>query len=359
MIAAGTSHRPAVPAVAARADIPAPALSEPEPAVSPPRVLAVLPCVAEGPSFIFSKRQVRALQEMGVPVETFYVESRRSLPELARSWWRFRRVVRAFDPDVVHAHFGTMLSFFCAVSSGRPLVITFRGSDLNPVPSISRTRSAAGKLLSQLSAARAARIICVSEQLRQRLWWRAGRATVIPNGVDTREFFPRPRAEARRALGWDAGERVVLFNGGTLPRKKRLDLAEAAVEVANRLAGPVRLEVLDGNVDGSRVPLYMSASDCLIVTSDWEGSPDIVKEAMACDLPIVSVDVGDVAERLERVRPTRMSERDPEALGRALVEVLACGTRSNGSVVVQELTMERVAGRVLAELQAAVRRRRA
>jgi glycosyltransferase involved in cell wall biosynthesis len=312
-----------------------------------------MPGVPQGPGFIFSKRQVVALRELGVPVATFFLPSRQSLPVLLRAWRQFRREVRTFRPDVVHAHFGTMIAFFCAVSTRRPLVVTYRGSDLNPVPSISRLRSVTGKLLSHIAAARAARIICVSPQLKARLRWGKDRATVIPNGVETRDFFPRPRDGARAELGWGVEERVVLFNGGMFPHKKRVDLAQAGVDVAESLCGRIRFHVLDGQTSSSLVPTFMNAADCLVVTSDWEGSPDIVKEALACNLPIVSVDVGDVRERLEGVHPSRIVEREPAAIGRALAEILAQRERSNGQQAIQELTMRRVATRVLLELQAA------
>src|SRR5208283_5191925 len=92
-----------------------------------------------------------------------------------------------------------------------------------------------GRLLSQITALRARRIICVSSQLAGRLWWRRKLVSVIASGVDTCQFRPRPRDAARRELGWTEDGYVVLFNAAG-PRVKRLDLAEAAVQAA-RSAG--------------------------------------------------------------------------------------------------------------------------
>ena len=320
-----------------------------------PRVLAVIPGEPEGPLFIFAKRQVIALRAMGVTVRPFYLASRQQPVILAREWRRFLKELREFEPDLVHAHFGTVTAFMCAVSTSAPLVVTYRGSDLNPVPSISQLRSRLGKLMSQLTALRATRVICVSEELRSRLWLRRHQATVIPNGVDVTEFHPRPQSEARAELGWQDDERVVLFNAGRHPKIKRLDLAEAAVGVARSLCGELRFVVLNGHQDPRQVPTLMNAADCLLVTSDFEGSPDIVKEAMACALPVVSVDVGDVRDRLANVQPSHIVPRSPDSLGRALAERLTCRQRSNGHEVVRaELTMERIAARVLDEYRAAL-----
>jgi glycosyltransferase involved in cell wall biosynthesis len=130
-----------------------------------------------------------------------------------------------------------------------------------------------------------------------------------------------PQVEARRRLGWSAAGRVVLFNAGRSPGLKRLDLAEAAARLATRQLPDLRLEVLRGDVPPESMPLLMNAADCLLLTSDREGSPNVVLEALASNLPIVSVAAGDVAERLRGVPDTRIAARDPEQLARALVEL--------------------------------------
>jgi glycosyltransferase involved in cell wall biosynthesis len=139
---------------------------------------------------------------------------------------------------------------------------------------------------------------------------------------------------------------VVLFNAGGAPVRKGLDLAEAAMGQAESVAGTIRFEVMRGGIPPERVPLLMNAADCLLVTSRSEGSPVVVKEALACNLPIVSVDVGDVAERLRGVWPSFIVERDPKQIARALIEVLSAKKRSNGRERVAELSETRIAERI-------------
>src|SRR5262249_47432735 len=161
-----------------------------------------------------------------------------------REFLRFRRVLAKTRPGVVHAHFGTVTAMFVALSAGRiPMVVTYRGSDLNASPSARGTRSFVGRVLSQVAALRATRMVCVSRQLRERLWWRRSLVSVLPSGVDTRSFHPMHRNAARSALGWPTQERIVLFNAGHDPRNKRLDLARDAVAIAARMLGSIRLEV--------------------------------------------------------------------------------------------------------------------
>jgi teichuronic acid biosynthesis glycosyltransferase TuaC len=318
-----------------------------------PRVLFVIPGTSQGSSMIFARRQAESLQRQGVEVNLFHLRSRTSLLELAREWRRFRRRVRRVNPQVIHAQFGTMTAWFAAwgvtlSNPRRPLVITYRGSDLNPVPESAgwwaTLRATAGRGLSQLAALRASRIVCVSRELRGRLWWRREIAVVMPSGVDAEVFRPEPRARARGRLGWGESERVVLFNAGHNPGLKRLDLATQAVLLVPDFLDGARLEVLDGRTPPDRMPELLNAADCLLLTSDREGSSTILQEALACNLPVVSVNAGDSAERLAGVRHCALVERDPAVIAVELARVLRVPVRSNGREKVREFSTHRIAG---------------
>src|SRR5258707_1257939 len=197
----------------------------------PLRVLAVTPLPSSRASMIHVTRQVASLEVSGITCKTFTVASRTSPWVVLGEWRRLRREIRAFQPDMVHAHYGTMTAFLAIVSTALPVIVTYRGSDLNPNRGRGWLLETVRTLLSQIAASRAARIICVSKQLKNKLWWHRDRASVIPTGVDTNVFYPRHSQEARRDLGWEKDERVVLFNAGD-PICKRLDLARAAVQFA-------------------------------------------------------------------------------------------------------------------------------
>ena len=322
----------------------------------PVRVLFVVPKSSSNHSMIFVRRQVCSLERAGVSCETFFLRSRTSLRSLARSWRRLRQAIHRFRPDLLHAQYGTMTGFLSAAATTIPLVVTFRGSDLIPSPDVHWTRSVASRMLSQAAALRARQIICVSEQLRDRLWIGRRAASVIPTGVDTSSFYPQPRADARTQLGWDPQQRIVLFNAGGDPKLKRLDLAYDAVAYASAICGHTRLVVLHGGTDPDMVPTMMCASDCLLVASESEGSPNVVKEAMACNLPVVSVDVGDVRERLQDVHPSCITQRRPEDIGRALASILTEGHRSNGRERICHLSIALVAERILSVYRSALNR---
>ena len=311
------------------------------------RVLFVIPGDGSGSSMIFARRQAESLKGEGIEVECFYLRSRTAPLTLFAELLRLRRGIHRFRPALVHAHFGTVTAVMAALGAGRlPLVITYRGSDLNPLRGL---RPLGGRILSHLAALRAARIVCVSRGLLDRLLWGRSRATVLPSGVDTDLFHPEPLAKARDRLGWTWDDPVVLFNAGHDPCNKRLDLAELSAAVARQNRPGLRLEVLHGDADPQRIPSFMNASDCLLIASDSEGSPTVLQEALACGLPVVSVDVGDARERLRGVTPSRIVARDPRVIGRALAVMANRGSRSNGPAVTGELSLRRIA-RELARL---------
>jgi teichuronic acid biosynthesis glycosyltransferase TuaC len=312
-----------------------------------PRVLAVIPGDGRGSAFIFVRRQIQALQRLGVRVEPLFFDTRKSLFSFVQNCRMLRRAVRNSGADIVHAHYGTMTALACALVVHKPLIVTFRGSDLNPEPGYSWLRTRLGIVFSQLAALRCRRVICVSQQLAGRLWWRKKGVSILPTGVDLQQFTCMERAEARRTLGWDSDEPVVLFNAGRAPAVKGLGLAHEVVSRISRRCR-IRFEVMRGDVPPEKVPLLMSGADCLLVTSHSEGSPNIVKEALACALPVVSVDVGDVRERLEGVRPSRIVSRDPDEVTQAVLEILEEPVRSNGPMVARAVSDERIAEQLIA-----------
>lgn len=292
---------------------------------------------------IFARREAESLRLAGIRVQNFYLASRTSLSVLLREWRRFRREQAEFRPHLVHGHFGTMTGLFCVLASRIPVVLTFRGTDLNPDPTLPGWRTILGRFFSRISAIRASRIICVTAQLRDRLWWGRKKVSVMPGSVNLELFRPIEREEACRRMGWNVESRKVLFNAGHFPKIKRPDLAAKAVRIAQEIVGNVELIELKGDTPPEMIPTVLSAADCVLVTSDWEGSPTIVREAMACNLPVVSVNVGDVPEMIRESAPGAIVDRDPAKLGEAVAEVLKFPMRSNGRERIAHLGEERVA----------------
>ena len=294
---------------------------------------------------IFVERQIASLERVGVRVTTFDI-GRSFLPvHIVKKWLELRKVVQRLDPDLVHAQYGTITGFVSTFMS-KPTVISYCGTDLLGGAPISKGRRWLGFFLSNVAALRARALVCKSAQLRHALWWRQHRAVVIPNGVDLNLFIPGPQNEARKELGWNLENPIAIINAGNSPKKKGVDLAQAAMKFVRACLPNAELIVIS-NVDPARMPLFYQAADVALCCSVAEGSPNMVKEALACNLPVVSTPVGDVPERLAGVQPSAVVPRDPEAIGKALIKVLLERKRSNGREHVASLSLENIAERVL------------
>jgi glycosyltransferase involved in cell wall biosynthesis len=170
--------------------------------------------------------------------------------------------------------------------------------------------------------------ILVSEHLKEYLSQSAP-VHIVPSGLDLDLFRCIPQEEACRHLGLSPDRRRVLFVGDPADPRKRYDLAREAVERLNR---NVAAELVIGwRVPHDEMPFYMNACDALVFTSRAEGSPNAVKEALACDLPVVSVAVADVPLRLQGIPGCEVCADDsPETIAAALDRTLRRHARSEG-----------------------------
>lgn len=304
---------------------------------------------------------MEAIARAGVKVDVDFVNGRRSSWEYATGLVRVKRLARLGSFDLVHAHYG-LCGFICSFQA-LPLVVSYWGDDLLGTPNGRgglTPKSRATVLLSRAAAHRADGINCESEEMRSRLPASIDPKIVhvIPNGVNTSVFSPGSREAARQRLGLGGSERLILFPNTPTERRKRLDLAEAALRLVQADGIPGRLWIVQG-VRPKDMPDYYRAADCLLLTSDWEGSPNVVKEAICCDLPVVSVDVGDVRWLLGLTEGSVLVERDPIAIARGLRQVLIGPKHVNGRRGREELTIDRVAQSILTVYRKAIARRAA
>ena len=255
---------------------------------------------------------------------------------------------RSSRANVIHAHYG-YCGWVSRLQRQKPVVVSFMGSDLLGVANTSGRITASSRLVVEIDR-RLARfvdaVIVKSQQMARVL--RPVVAHVIPNGVDLDAFQPIDRSTARGRLGWHDGKRRVLFPGNPALPNKGFPLAQATVTVAaSALGESVEIIPLTGIAPG-QVPLYLNACDAMVLASYTEGSPNAVKEAMACNLPIIAVPVGDVAELLSGVESCAVCPRDPQVLGSELARVLQGSSRSNGheTIKARALDLASVAHRV-------------
>jgi teichuronic acid biosynthesis glycosyltransferase TuaC len=264
---------------------------------------------------------------------------------------RARRLVAANQPDLVLVMYGGVMADLVTRSvRDVPVLVTFRGTDLlggkgkNALHGVSRRY---GVVASRRAAQRAAGIVVKSGNLLDALPRGVDRtrAWIVPDGVDFERFRPLDRDACRAQLGWDPARRHVLFPGSSTRPEKRFDLAEASVGLLRTAGVGVELHALDG-VPHDTVPTWLNAADVVLLTSVHEGSPNVVKEALACNVAVVSVDVGDVRDRIEGLDGCHIVEPDAHDISTQLGRALARGERVAGREQVADLSLSRVAERL-------------
>ena len=300
----------------------------------------------------FVRDQVESLRRYGVDVDVSVVRGRfgdktKYIKGLLQYW---NKLLRDRSYDVVHAH-QVLIAVLACAQPLFPVVVTHHGFE------VLGGRGRFQKWLCRMSVHMARETIVVSSELARALL--PYRTHVIPCGVDLKRFAPVDRDSARSSLALDSSRRYVLFHGfyqdGTPRPEKRYDLACQALESAKRRHG-VELElIIPIGRPPDEMPLWINAAEAVLVTSDQEGSPTIVKEAMACNVPVVSVDVGDVKKVIAADACSVLCDRTADSLGDGLFRALnAPAGRSNGRVFIEPLSLEHIAPQIVSVYEQAM-----
>ena len=132
---------------------------------------------------------------------------------------------------------------------------------------------------------------------------------MIPNGVDIDLFYPESKSAAKKQLGIPNENKLVIFVANPDRAEKNFPLAKQALEKT----GVPDIQFIPLNdIAHKDLVHYYNAAEVMILTSFHEGSPNVIKEAMACNCPIVSTDVGDVKWIMGKTAGCFIAGFDPE-----------------------------------------------
>lgn len=238
----------------------------------------------------FIKAQGISLMEKGIDIDYFRIQGK-GLKGYLKTVQELKKYIRQNDIDLIHAHY--VLSGWVAVLtfSGLPIVLSLMGTDAygeyigkNKIHFRSRLVTVLTYLIQPFLSA----IISKSSRIESYVY-RKKISSVIPNGISLEFFKPYP-PEIRKELGLKSNKKHVLFLGEVAYKRKNFELADKAVRLLENT--DVEL-VAPYPVAHEMVVKYLNAVDVLIMTAFIEGSSNVIKEAMACNCPIVSTDAGD------------------------------------------------------------------
>ena len=279
----------------------------------------------------FVKEQAESIIKQGISVDFFLIRGKGFFGYFKNYFFLLKKI-KSKEYDLLHAHYG-LSGLLATLQFYVPVIITFHGSDVNMKKNY---------LFSRIASRLSTENIFVHQNLPERLKIFREPLNIIPCGFDNNLFFPVPKNKARNMLAWKKSTHYVVFSSAFDNKIKNVQLAKSAISDINNC----NLIELKG-YGKEQINLILNASDLLLVTSLSETGPIIVKEALACNCPIISTDVGDVKKLIQNVQNCYISSYNPEEIKKKINLVLLNNKRTNGKQAVKNFKLENIAYKVI------------
>lgn len=301
----------------------------------------VLFVASRGKQNILAKSQGDSINKKSVNVSYFSLES--GIINYFMGIVKLRKHLAYNRYNIIHAHYGWcgLVSFLAR--NNTVLVVSFMGDDLVGTLNKNYEYTFAGRIVSILNTYLAKHYYDYNIVKSQNLLYKLKglkNADIIPNGVDLNVFKQNSKTESKKTLNWDFDKKYVIFVSDPEREEKNYKLAKAAIDVIK--SNEIELIVVN-NIPNEKLYLYYSAADCLILTSIHEGSPNVIKEAMACNCPIVSTEVGDVKWVIGNTNGCYISSYDGGDAAKKIMEAIKYSVnmgRTNGRDRIIELGLD-------------------
>lgn len=278
------------------------------------------------------KNQGESLKSYGVSV-TYYTLKGRGLLGYIRNIKPFRDYLKFNRFDIIHAHF-SFTAFIVSLAKAKPLVVSLMGWNIE-----TWYLKALIKLFNIFYWD-----ACIVKSNKMRDILNVKDIKVIPNGVNLSKFYPMDKKIALNAIQWNPKKKHILFAANPSRPVKNFKLVKDAITLLNREG--IELHVLD-NVNPEMMVYYYNAADVVVLSSFAEGSPNVIKEAMACNTPIVSTDVGDVRERFHGVKGCYLSLPNTKDFAEKIVAALEFNGAINSREVVADIDTDKIAQKII------------
>jgi len=227
------------------------------------------------------KAQGRSLEKQGVTIKYYEVKGR-GLKGYLSNIPSLRKTIKQTNPDIIHAHY-SFCGFAAALTlTNKPIVVSLMGSDIQAGAFF---RNAIRLFYHRIWDA----VIVKSPKMKLTL--NLSEAHIMPNGVDLTRFKDMDSTALKKKYGFDSDKKTILFLADPSRHEKNYALAARAFEYIKQ--DNCKFEVRY-NLSHWEVPEVINATDVILLTSKWEGSPNVVKETMACNRPVVATNVGDI-----------------------------------------------------------------
>jgi teichuronic acid biosynthesis glycosyltransferase TuaC len=283
-------------------------------------------------SQVFVFELIEALKEIGVESDVFFINGKGYwgyLKSVIKLWIKITRN----RYDLVHAFYG-LSGLVACLQFVKPTVITFLGSDVNY-----KSERRFSKIANRL----ARHSIFVEKSMVDKIGSK-DRFSIIPFGIDLSVFKTMDKRVARDLLGYGMMDIMVIFSSSFDNKVKNFPLAKKAIELSGK---KINLIELKKKYTREELAILYNACDAFLMTSFNEGSPQTIKEAMACNCPIVSTDVGDVKDIIDSTEGCYITSYDPENVAMKLNMALEFGRRTTGRHKIKRYDNKLIAAQVV------------
>ncbi|MFW5803902.1 MAG: glycosyltransferase family 4 protein [bacterium] len=284
----------------------------------------------------FIQSQADSLVNTGLQVD-FFIIKQPGLIGYFKHIFKLQKFLKTNSFDVIHAHY-SLSAIVAGLAGAKPLVVSLLGSD-------AYIKGWMRWLTKYFYRNKWVKTIVKTSDMKTRL--KMGEAIVLPNGVNMNKYKPIDKQNARNKISYISDKKLVLFLANPNRHEKNYPLALKAFKLIDRTDIEL-IPVYDQPAE--IIPYYMNAADVLLLTSKWEGSVNIVKEAMACNLPVVSSDVGDVKENTANLKGYYISNSDPDSLAKNINNALNINKeelKARERIIDLELDSESVAKKLI------------
>ena len=262
----------------------------------------------------FILEQADCLVQNGCKID-FYTVTRKGFLGYLSCRRGLLQKISDFQPDIIHAHYG-LSGLLANLQRCVPVVTTYHGRDINKPKVLWFSKWTI--CLSRFNIFVSQKNIDIAKPKKN--------FALIPCGINFDVFKPLNKVECRRKMGFSEDEKLVLFSSNFDNQVKNPQLAKETM----KLLPGVKLLELKGYTR-EQVCLLMNAVDAVLMTSHSEGSPQFIKEAMACNCPVASVDVGDVREVTAGVEGCFICDYSAEEIAGKLQKIFKRNKRTDGN----------------------------
>jgi len=278
------------------------------------------------------KNQAESLKKQNIDLEYFTINEK-GIKGYFKTIFRLRKYLQNNSYDIIHAHY-SLSAFVASFAGAKPLVVSLMGSDV-------KASSSFKWIIYIFNYLSWSTVIVKSKDMYVSLGIK--NAHIIPNGINMDRFKPIDQELTQRELNWNSSKKHILFASNPNRNEKNFKLAKEAFDIMYNKNLELHYLV---DIPNDKIPYYYNASDVVLLTSLWEGSPNVIKEAMACNRSIVSTDVGDVKNVIKDTKGCYIVDYNATKISNCIQKALKT-SQTNGRTIVAHLDENIVANKII------------